>query len=810
MSKKISYGTKAPFQDKPEIPVENKVIADDMNEIKEAVNGNADELDTAKQNIENLQGGQGTASADITNLKNRVTTLEGDNKTNKTNISNLQNNKVDKVNGKGLSTEDFTTELKTKLENLENYDDSQITEALHALNDKLVLNSTDIEDLEDNVAELQESQEKQDTDIEAIKAENERLREDLKAFPSGQAEGEYITLKDSADSRFNMFRVGGNSKQETRSGKNLCDNNFKNYTIDNYGYKKIIDSEENLIASLIDKDTSVDLTGIYFGFTHTGKDAIEGMVWLINNGVETANKTNQGIHQYISFYPANEETFNKIFARYDIQVEKGLEATEYEEYGAMPSPGFKADIRNVGDNVNVFDGELELGTINSSGANYNDSNCVRSKNYIEVEENKTYVFSNDKGYQSLIYTFDANKQMLEYLNNQSLLKIPENVKYIRFRSSSTNNENDLSVKYKIEKGTTPTAYSKYGCGNANVTVCNKNILPSFEQTQKTTISNGVTVTKNDDGTYTLNGTSTGAVNLILFGSWTALETLFKIKKGNIYFKSNNSKVDGYICFNDENRNKSFSVNVNSYWNNQEIENITYIHIQVCRNAGVTFNNEKVIFQVSYEDGEIVEHQEQNLTFPLAEGQKLMLSDYLASDGIHHVRKQIELDGTEELTLVADVDTHIRVYTNKYTDMKTYKENTNEYVPANEFICSHFKTDDIGTTRTTAISLNNQRIYIAISKEIVSTVEELKSYLAQQKQAGTPVIVEYPLAEEEIEAYTPEQQEAYNKIVQTAKSYKNVTNIFSPDPVSPVFEVNYRKDIETLLTQQNALILEGGN
>jgi hypothetical protein len=43
------------------------------------------------------------------------------------------NNKVDKETGKGLSTEDFTTALKTKLEGLSNYDDTEIENALSSL-----------------------------------------------------------------------------------------------------------------------------------------------------------------------------------------------------------------------------------------------------------------------------------------------------------------------------------------------------------------------------------------------------------------------------------------------------------------------------------------------------------------------------------------------------------------------------------------------------------------------------------------------------------------------------------------------------
>lgn len=54
-------------------------------------------------------------------------------------------NKVDKVSGKQLSTEDFTTVLKTKLEGLSNYDDTELSNALSTLRgdfDKLVSGDT--------------------------------------------------------------------------------------------------------------------------------------------------------------------------------------------------------------------------------------------------------------------------------------------------------------------------------------------------------------------------------------------------------------------------------------------------------------------------------------------------------------------------------------------------------------------------------------------------------------------------------------------------------------------------------------------
>lgn len=47
------------------------------------------------------------------------------------------NNKVDKVSGKGLSTEDFTSALKTKLEGLSNYDDTTLANAISGLETRL-------------------------------------------------------------------------------------------------------------------------------------------------------------------------------------------------------------------------------------------------------------------------------------------------------------------------------------------------------------------------------------------------------------------------------------------------------------------------------------------------------------------------------------------------------------------------------------------------------------------------------------------------------------------------------------------------
>lgn len=67
----------------------------------------------------------------------------------------LVNNKVDKVEGKQLSTEDYTTAEKSKLAGLSNYNDNEVRELISALNLRLTTLEGDYEALEARVAALE-------------------------------------------------------------------------------------------------------------------------------------------------------------------------------------------------------------------------------------------------------------------------------------------------------------------------------------------------------------------------------------------------------------------------------------------------------------------------------------------------------------------------------------------------------------------------------------------------------------------------------------------------------------------------------
>ncbi|MDE6774686.1 MAG: hypothetical protein K2J37_00025, partial [Ruminococcus sp.] len=96
--------------------------------VAEIVANSSKDFDTLKEisdwieNHENSAAAMNSAimanSTAIAQKANQSTTYT------KTETDNLLKNKIDKVTGKGLSTNDFTTELKTKLDGLKNYDDT--------------------------------------------------------------------------------------------------------------------------------------------------------------------------------------------------------------------------------------------------------------------------------------------------------------------------------------------------------------------------------------------------------------------------------------------------------------------------------------------------------------------------------------------------------------------------------------------------------------------------------------------------------------------------------------------------------------
>ena len=124
---------------------------------------------------------------------------------------------------------------------------------------------------------------------------------------------------------------------------------------------------------------------------------------------------------------------------------------------------------------NLFDGELKMGTIFSNGTTGVTEDCLRSSNYIKLEQNIDYMISNDKGYAHVIFGYNSNKEFVELMGSYSgngVFKLTGNIEYIMFRSSGSLKQNDLSVKYQIEKGTVATPFEHH---KSNILTVNEDV-----------------------------------------------------------------------------------------------------------------------------------------------------------------------------------------------------------------------------------------------------------------------------------------------------------------------------------------------
>ena len=355
----------------------------------------------------------------------------------------------------------------------------------------------------------------------------------------------------------------------------------------------------------------------------------------------------------------------------------------------------------------------------------------------------------------------------------------------------SNYELDLMVLDATEEDETWESYgampsSKYPSkiqnveGNVNVTIANKNII------------GGQWIT----GFYNISG-NLGNVNGIY-------KCFKKFLKAGTYAYSYNADIIRTQASN-LTTNTMLPVSAGNSFTLQEDAEITLGFRKTDRSiwdlgenlADIEFQIEKGNTSTDY-----VPHQQQTATFPLSEGQKLMKGDYLAENGIHHKRKQIEVDGTN--LKVNDVI--------KYTNGLYYCKVSIPFtsIDFSDGYSTHFKWVKSGIAIGNCyVTGAGKGLVFILEDQNITTVEGANNWLIQQKQAGTPVKFECELAEEEIEAYTDEQQTAYEELKKLA-TYKNVTNIFSTDEISPIFDITYFKDLETMFNNLSKAILEGGN
>ena len=640
------------------------------------------------------------------------------------------------------------------------------------------------------------------TELEQVKEENKQLREDLNGLPKGQASGESIDLNDSAEMRCEL-KISGNSEQETRSGKNYL-NMFTKYKAGDTPTINGIKFTFNKDGSITCDGTASADTTLEFSIPDGGQK-INGtdkkLVGLIGGEYSYTKAIsfvvydeNWGNTKYISLVSANKNSTqvmadNIEYSRFRIIVYKDTvinnrtlylqvldalqEDLSYEPYGASPSPDYPSEVECCGDNINIFDGEVEEGNIDAStGQNTAVTNAWRSKNYLNVKDTSVSISVKDLTFSGTVGRLYFYKSDNTYISNILINSLPFTAtlpnETAKVRFFILNSVADINAKIKLEKGSTVTPYSPYGQGCINEVICNKNLA-----------------IKNVKGYFSISDFKIKIDN-------NSESFLFYAEKGKEYTRSCKVNLD---------RNRIGKIDTldvtqgMTVLNGQEINSKKFI----CDDSGIyiwfvnsTLNDSiKESFQIeeSSTESTFVQHEEQSYIIPIQQSFKSIgdtRDKFIKKNNKWYERHNIArlvLKGNGFWSYNAGVGFHS-------SSLQGIVKN------GSEALSNKYKYTPLTWQGNYTFSINSTGL-IAISDNTYSTVDDWKAHLAEQYANGTPVYVDYLLAEPLDIECTEEQSTILDQIENEAKTYKNVTHIYSTDEISPVIDVTYKKDIETL-------------
>lgn len=416
------------------------------------------------------------------------------------------------------------------------------------------------------------------------------------------------------------------------------------------------------------------------------------------------------------------------------------------QQGASPSPDNLSKIENLEGKNKVKEINWKQMPSISTGATITNVNGYGT-DYIDVDNTKQYIFSylGTSGSKYIVY-YDKDKNFLGYdteIQINNFAKWNE-TGYVRLRIDCPQGS---VTAFQLEEGTVATGYVPYN--SLEIKDVGKNLYAGNE----------ITI----NGTYSSNTSVNLGSRYLSEGTYTISLTNSLPNNSYIYLGANGSIATAI-------RNKAtFTLT--------EEQNVP---IRLIVKAG-TYSN--FTTKIMIEKGMVVTdyepHQQQTEYFPLSEGQKLYKNSYLADNGIHHKRNQVVLDGSDN-----EGWTLLNPDKNTYKLFNFINGNGNDNSFNYPILSNYFKSDTQanvfeGVKNTIqALGGNVNGLYISFGKDSdINRVSLLRTFLKAKYDAGTPVIVEYELAEEEIVPYTEDQKEAWEKL-RHFTLFKGINNITS--------------------------------
>ena len=700
----------------------------------------------------------------------------------------------------------FAGQVDTRLETLENDLDEISTNldtletSIETIQSNVTSLQTDNETNKQNIQDLQTEQETQNTAIENNTEELELLKNNL-PDPITTEQSEEITVQDAMN-YYSELDVSGNSTQEqTEQGANLWwDNDTMHFSNEN---------RQNLTTQTIKAGTykfSCDVSNLVLG-TNT---------FLALYGENTySDETSELSFGYIDNITANGRYSKEVVIPKDIStLQLKISATQATNGGSMtisnlclrtddsdvyveyvpdsPSPDYPSKIKNCGDNVNFVGGALTVGYYGLSGQLTSDNlyRCFKAN-----LKKGTYKYSYNADLYFVRQINLTTGTNLTINNNSFTLENDAEIS-LGFRRSDSYawdlGETLEDLQFAIKEGTGEVRYSPYKCGSVDIKVENANKYVPFSAGVNI---RGVTASFFSSGNIALNGTATASggrdatknvstKNLLKAGqAYTMYVEVISGtgQTGHVYLNRVSDNSGLRFCQDGSVRNFTQNEDIEVYWG------INVTQGNVYDNLILRFG----LFEGTYTYEEIkkkfVVHEEKIITFPLKEGQRLHLGDYLSDNGIHHVRKTRRIyvdDFTYSVT-----EGGLLILSNRagaiwdYTSIKG--------------LCTHFKNaeDETITVNGAAANLEDgefnfragttkDRIYFKNSAFTTST--DWRNFFNENE-----VLLEYECTEY-IEAYTEEQQAVYNQL-QRLLLYKGYNYITCTDETKCKMQLTYRPD-----------------
>lgn len=528
---------------------------------------------------------------------------------------------------------------------------------------------------------------------------------------------------------------------------------------------------------------------------------------------------------YLFLYLTNEGT--DITPEMEVQITKSEELLPYEPFcGGVPSPNpeILQQIQNVEGRSckNLFDinnldktsggvqktiegNILELEAINTTGTQF------VGEIISGLDETKTYTFSCKA--KKIVCDSTGDSRLRAYLAGSNDGETYTRIAFVDKGSPVVNTEYSLEYSFtgykycriylynraeatvtigektqysdiQLEEGAVKTNYEYHFEGKRlDFNVCNKNI---FDNEWELGIIRGDTGLNQDNSNYIRGKNFIPAKEL----------TNYKISDINNIF----DRMLVYEYKSDFSYNLTTNKVVYGYLTTEK--DTAYIRIRP--NVSTTDTSVKVQIEEGIAASPYEEHKQQLIPFPMQEGQKLMEGDYLADDGVHHVRKQIVLDGTENYGGNTQTATVHSFTLTSYANIIDKTNTTDVY-------CDKLKNSTGTTANIIRKSTSSGNIIMNFTSDFVQyDAAALKQKIADYYNNNNPFIIQIPLLNEEVDPYTEEQAEAYNELKKLMLN-QGVNHIWTgTDGLEPNLQLTYYKSNKQRLNNIEARLelLEG--